>query len=86
MLINAAYNFGDIYDDLEALYFFFIQTPYSPGTTPSEAGNLIGEIILLCLTPPVPIATDDDTSSDDTTITLMKVMGKLMTSYLKTRF
>jgi hypothetical protein len=60
MLINAAYNFGEIYDDLEALYFFFIQTPYSPGTTPAEAGNMIGEIILLMLTPPVPLADPDD--------------------------
>ena len=58
LLINTAYNFGEIYDDLEALYFFFIETPYSPGTTPTEAGELIGEIILLMNTPPVPLATD----------------------------
>lgn len=65
MLINGAYNFGEIYDDLEALYFFFIQTPYSPGTTPAEAGNMIGEIVLLLMTPPVPLANPDDAAYED---------------------
>lgn len=55
MLINIAYNFGKIYDDFESLYFFFIKTPYSPGTTPDVAGNLIGEIIRLMNSPPVPL-------------------------------
>jgi len=57
MLINLAFNFGTIYDNLETLYFFFIDTPFSVGTTPSEAGNLIGDIIYMIYTPPVPVAS-----------------------------
>ncbi len=87
LLINAAFNFGDIYDDLEALYFFFIETPYSPGTTPSEAGEMIGEIILLMNTPPVPIETDSGEveGEESTNILVMKIRGKIMTSFLKTK-
>jgi hypothetical protein len=84
LLVNTAYNFGEIYDDLEALYFFFIETPYSPGTTPAEAGELIGEIILLMNTPPVPLATDS--GEDSSSVMLMQIMSKIMTSYLKTMF
>ena len=55
LLVNTAYHFGDIYDDIEALYFFFFETPFSPGTTTGEAGNHAGEIIYNIRTPPVPV-------------------------------
>ncbi len=54
-ITNVAYNFGTIYDNLEALYFFIYQTPYSTGITPSQAGNLLGQIIYLSHKNPVPV-------------------------------
>ena len=86
LLTNAAYNFGEIYDDLEALYFFFIQTPYSPGTTPTEAGEMIGEIILLMNTPPVPLDSGTAAGGGSTNAMVMQIMGKIMTTFLKSRF
>ena len=41
---NMFFHFSEIYDNIQALYFFVFQSEYSPGYTPFEAGFLIGEI------------------------------------------
>jgi hypothetical protein len=44
-LINIGYNFGDIYDDLEAFYFFLVQTPYYNGASIEQGGAFLGNIV-----------------------------------------
>ena len=53
--INIGYNFGEIYDDLEAFYFFLVQTPYYNGAGPEQGGAFLGNVVWWATSAPVAI-------------------------------
>ena len=57
-LVNLAYNFGDVYDDLEAFFFFLVKTPYYNGATVEEAGSFLGDIVWWAMVAPVPVKNE----------------------------
>lgn len=74
---NILYHFGDIYDNLESLYFFFRETPYSPGTTVEEAGKMLGDVVYLSMLIPQP--TDaSKTLMKMAQVLSKKVLGRVM--------
>ena len=52
---NTLYHFGEIYDDLEAFILFLVKTPFSPVMPVDQAGNILGHILFLILSDPVPV-------------------------------
>mmetsp|Transcript_49158 Transcript_49158/g.36211 ORF Transcript_49158/g.36211 Transcript_49158/m.36211 type:complete len:149 (-) Transcript_49158:57-503(-) len=59
LMTNIMFHLGDIYDNLQGLYYFVYRSPYSPGYTCYEAGYLLGDTVYLAHLPPGPLEKID---------------------------